>query len=246
MKLVLLGTTGYHPSERRQTTCVMIPEMGVVFDAGTAMFRVRDLLQTSTLDIFLTHAHLDHVVGLTFLLDVLWGKSIERVTVHAERDKIQALNQHLFAPELFPSEPPFLWSDMPPKMQFDNGAVLSSFPLTHPGGSIGFRMEREGRSLAFVTDTTANEDADYLPHIRDVDLLIHECYFPVGWESHARDTGHSSLLPVARLAAAANAKSTVLIHLNPLSTSDDDFDLQAARKICPSIELGYDGQQLDW
>lgn len=65
MKLVLLGTTGYHPNRRRHTACMFLPEVGVVLDAGTGMFRVRDHLATSHLDIFLTHAHLDHVVGLT-------------------------------------------------------------------------------------------------------------------------------------------------------------------------------------
>ena len=30
MKLVLLGTTGYHPNDRRQTACMMLPEIGVV------------------------------------------------------------------------------------------------------------------------------------------------------------------------------------------------------------------------
>ena len=71
MKLVLLGTSGYHPSDRRQTACLMLPELGVVFDAGTAMYRVADHLCTDTLEVFLTHAHLDHVLGLTFMFDVV-------------------------------------------------------------------------------------------------------------------------------------------------------------------------------
>ena len=50
MKLILLGTTGYHPNNRRHTACLMLPEVGVVLDAGTAMFRVRDYLTTKHLD----------------------------------------------------------------------------------------------------------------------------------------------------------------------------------------------------
>ena len=61
MKLHLLGTAGYHPTQRRHTACLMLPEVGLVLDAGTAMFRIRDLIQTRHLDIFLTHTHLDHV-----------------------------------------------------------------------------------------------------------------------------------------------------------------------------------------
>ncbi len=74
MLLNLLGTTGYHPNERRQTACFMLPELGIVLDAGTGMFRVHDHLQTDTLDIFLSHAHLDHILGLTFLVRRAMGE----------------------------------------------------------------------------------------------------------------------------------------------------------------------------
>ena len=50
MKLLRLGTAGYHPNERRQTACFMLPEEGIVLDAGTGFFRVRQHLATPTLD----------------------------------------------------------------------------------------------------------------------------------------------------------------------------------------------------
>ncbi|HEY5311264.1 MAG TPA: ribonuclease Z, partial [Pirellulales bacterium] len=61
MKLIVLGSTGYHPNDLRQTACVMLPEIGVVLDAGTGMYRVGPLLCTDELHIFLSHAHLDHI-----------------------------------------------------------------------------------------------------------------------------------------------------------------------------------------
>ena len=42
MRLVLLGTTGYHANDRRQTACLMLPEVGVVFDAGSGFYRVSE------------------------------------------------------------------------------------------------------------------------------------------------------------------------------------------------------------
>src|SRR5687767_12768957 len=101
MKLLVLGSTGYHPNDRRHTACLMLPEMGVVLDAGTAFFRVRDHLQTDSLDVFLTHAHLDHIFGLTFLFDTQYDTPLKRVRVHGEAHKLAAIEEHLFAPDLF-------------------------------------------------------------------------------------------------------------------------------------------------
>ena len=45
MKLVLLGTTGYHPNDRRHTPCMVLPECGIALDAGTSMYRLGRYLQ---------------------------------------------------------------------------------------------------------------------------------------------------------------------------------------------------------
>jgi hypothetical protein len=39
---------------------------------------------------------------------------------------------------------------------------LTYFPLEHPGGSIGYRLDWPERSMAYVTDTMATAEADYL------------------------------------------------------------------------------------
>ncbi len=58
MKLVLLGTTGYHPNDERETACFMLPEQGIVLDAGTAMYRVRDQLVTDELTLSSSPTHI--------------------------------------------------------------------------------------------------------------------------------------------------------------------------------------------
>ena len=98
MKLILLGTSGYHPSDRRQTPCLAIPACGVVLDAGTGMYRLGRYLKTDEVDIFLTHAHLDHVIGLTYLFSVMWEHPLRRVTVHGLPEKLDAVEKHLFFP----------------------------------------------------------------------------------------------------------------------------------------------------
>lgn len=246
MKLLLLGTAGYHPSERRQTACLMLPTEGIVLDAGTGFFRVRQHLATPTLDIFLTHAHLDHVVGLTFLLSTKWEKSLERITVHAAAEKLAAIRTHLLDEHLFPAALPCQWQPLAGGVTRVGNVQISHFPLIHPGGSIGYRLNWPGRSLAYVTDTTAATDAAYVQAICGVDLLVHECNFRDGQEEWAAKTGHSSTTQVARVAAEAGAKRLILTHFDSLDESDDPINLAAARRIFPATEIGEDGMAIDF
>jgi ribonuclease Z len=246
MKLVLLGTSGYHPNDRRHTACLMLPELGVVFDAGSAMYRVSDHLATSTLDVFLSHAHLDHVFGLTYMFDIIPVGPLKRVTVHGEPDKLQAVREHLFSEHLFPVDPPFEMKPLTADITLLDGSKLTHFPLKHPGGSIGYRVDWPDRSLAYITDTVAAKDVSYLEHIRGVDLLVHECFFCDDQPKQAELTGHSCLTQVVELAAAAKVKKLVLVHINPVYNDDDCYDLDAARKIFPETSIGTDGMEVEF
>ncbi len=245
MEIHLLGTAGYHPNEDRHTACMMVPQAGLVLDAGTGFFRVRDLIQTRELHIFLSHCHLDHCLGLSFYIDVLHEKGVEQVFAYGQAEKLQAIQQHLFSEHLFPLRPAFHWVPLDP-LQGDAGIEvpcqgnLTWCSLQHPGGSLGFRVDWPESSLAYITDTTAVDQADYLKLIQGVDLLIHECHFADGQEAMARKTGHSCLTPVARLCQAASVGRCLIVHLNPLPEGDVSGDLATVQSIFQNITIGED------
>ncbi|HUE69675.1 MAG TPA: MBL fold metallo-hydrolase [Pirellulaceae bacterium] len=246
MQLVFLGTSGYHNTQRRETTCLMLPELGVVLDAGSGFARVRDWLATNELDVFLTHAHLDHCLGLTFLFTVLYGKEVTRTTVHGEASKLQSIREHLFHPDLFPVMPPLSWealSDSP--LTLASGAKLTWWPMEHPGGSLGYRIEWRERSLAFVTDTLADPAAKYVEHLRGVDLLVHECTFPDEHIELAEKSGHSCISAVAQVAKAAGVGRLILTHVEPTVEREGLLDVGVARAIFPRTELAEDGMVVE-
>ena len=246
MRLVLLGTTGYHPNDRRQTACFLLPECGVMLDAGTGVYRAARYLATPELDIFLTHAHLDHVVGLSYLLDVTFTHPLSRVVVRGPSEKLLAIQEHLLSPLLFPARLPCRFEPLERPVSVGQGGRVSWFPLVHPGGSVGYRLDWPGHSLAYVTDTTASPDAPYLEQIRGVDLLLHECYFPDRHAEWATKTGHSHTTVVAQAARCADVGRLVLVHLNPLDAEDDPIELDVARTIFPRTEIGEDLGELDF
>lgn len=241
MKLYCLGTGGYHPSEHRHTACYYLPELQLVLDAGTGMFRLPNQLktqQTGALDIFITHAHLDHIIGLTYLL-ALDSSTVQGVTVHADPAKIKAIKSHLFADLLFPVLPAITFQPLAEPVELGSWRI-TWFDLRHPGGSVGFRLDGPKQSLAYVTDTTANKQAAYIEPIRDVDLLIHECHFTDEQQASAELTGHSCVSAVAEVAQACGTQQLLLVHVNP-HLADDEALLATARRGFPNTQLATDG-----
>lgn len=246
MKLLLLGTGGYHPCERRHTACLMLPAAGLVFDAGSGFFRVREHVATPTLDILLTHAHLDHVVGLTFLLSTTWQRPLERVTIHGAASKLAAVREHLLADDLFPAPLKCEWRPLDDEPLLIGGARITHFPLAHPGGSVGYRCDWPDRSLAYVTDTTAAPEAAYVEQIRGVDVLVHECNFGDEQAAWARETGHSYASAVAEVAARAGVGRLVLVHFDSLADTDDPVQIARVREKFARAENGADKMQIDF
>ncbi len=246
MKVHCLGTGGYHPNERRHTSCFYIPEIGIALDAGTGTFRLCPMLnelQAKSLDFLITHAHLDHVIGLTYLFRLV-ETNVDTVVVHGEREKLDAIRKHLFSSALFPAMPNLEFRNLEGSFSIGRTQV-SYFPLDHPGGSIGFRLDTPGGSIAYVSDTKTPLPPSYLDAIRDVDLLMHECYFDDDKPAEADLTGHSCVSTVASLARQSGAKCLLLTHWNPWY--DNDATLHAkAKQIFDNTLVATDGLVVDF
>lgn len=226
MKLHCLGTTGFHPSPRRHTACYYLPEQNLVLDAGTGIFRLVPLLLQEPkkhLDLFLSHAHLDHIVGLTFLVDTFAVTELEHVRVFAEQAKLDAIREHLYNELLFPVEPQMEFVALESESgHLDSSELIGDvsvdwFPLEHPGGTIGMCFSNAQKKIAYITDTVARPDAEYVSQLSDCDLLMHECYFDDEQRELAIKTGHSWLSAVKEIVRRVTPKKTLLIHINPLA-----------------------------
>lgn len=238
MKLHVLGSAGYHPNEFRHTTCLMIPELGIAFDAGTGFFRVRDLLKLApagmAFQVLLSHGHTDHTIGLEYGINVLWGSG-RKLEVFGQETHLKAVEQGLFDNLLFPlsASHPLLDYRFRPWKPGDserghvaNGVPFRAMRLPHPGGSTGYRLSLpNGRDLAYVTDTSA--DAVPTEFVAGVHTLVHECNFaddPLGVKI-ARDSGHSTTSQVFNLARRAGVQRLVCMHWNTM------LEIAAGRKI---------------
>ncbi len=104
-----------------------------------------------SIDIWLSHAHLDHVVGLTFLLDTMAVTQLNRVRVYGEARKLASIREHLYAQDIFPVEPRMEFIDLPPEpstlsISGQRPYKVQWMRLRHPGGSVGFVIEAEANA----------------------------------------------------------------------------------------------------
>ena len=253
MQLHCLGTAGYHPNGSRHTSCYFLPESGIVLDAGSGLFRLAPLVQTDSLDILLSHAHLDHTFGLTFLLDVLYElesvhkRPVRQLRIWGEAEKLDAIRQHLFSELIFPvqldQQLGAQWCEIDDLDEFTIGqangggqAQVRWRRQQHPGGSVAYRLDwkkqadQGEKKLVYATDTTGDLSDEASRWSGQADLLMHECYFGDSGKEFAEKTGHcwtSRLIDVVR---RTRPGKTLVTHLNPLDLQEDPVAIERIRR----------------
>ena len=244
MKAVCLGSLGFHDNETSHTACYMIPDLGIVFDAGTGFFRVKKLLKTKFLDIFLSHGHMDHIGGFHSIIEMIEQKQVETIKVHGEEKVLKALKATWDDP-YFPAVPGLKIEYCPISegpIQCQSGAVVSWFWQKHTTTCVGYRVEYGGKVFAYMTDTSSRKDSPYVENVRNVDLLFHECYCDRGPD--AERCGHTNVTDVVDFVKACGAKKFVVIHHNPNLNPEDI--LKSIQQDIPEAKAAREWEEYEW
>lgn len=163
MKLRILGCSGGIGSG--SLTTAMLLDNDILIDAGTGVGSL-SLDELVCVDhIFVTHAHLDHVATIPFLVDTVGCMRDRPITIHALQPTLDVLMRHLFNWSIWPD-----FSKIPdecsPYMQFGvlsvgetieiNGRKVTPLPANHTVPATGFQVDSGDASLVFTGDTTTN------------------------------------------------------------------------------------------
>ncbi|MBN9070639.1 MAG: MBL fold metallo-hydrolase [Rhizobiales bacterium] len=217
------------------TACIELTCGGrtLILDAGSGLRQAGEALTASGVaeaDIFLTHSHYDHVIGLPFFTP-LYDPKI-RITLWcghmSGRMTARELLGAFMSPPWFPVEVDSCTANLAYR-DFVPGDVLApaediavrTAPLNHPGGCVGYRVEWAGRAVALVSDTEhmpGTLDPVILDFIRGADLVIYDTTYTDAEMQRFRGFGHSSWQQGIRLCEAAGAKRLALFHHDPART----------------------------
>jgi len=242
----------------------------LVLDAGTGLRALGARLAQETprrIDLLITHLHVDHVEGLG-VFEPIWHDDTE-LHIWGPASPVASIDERLatyFSPPLFPvhlSEVPArtVFHDTPDGAWTIGDAKVFSSPIRHPGATVGYRIDADGASLAYLTDhepAFGGDGALDLPPewisgaaiAEGADLLFHDCQYTDEEYAGRIGFGHSSTSQAARFAELSDADRLIMYHHDPMHA---DQQLDAMREevlskwsVEPSrVTLAAEGLTLD-
>ncbi|MBX3616388.1 3',5'-cyclic-nucleotide phosphodiesterase [Nitrosomonas sp.] len=164
MKLRVLGCSG-GIGGGAQTTAMLLDD-DVLIDAGTGVgnLSIEEMIKID--HIFVTHAHLDHVACIPFLVDTVGSLRTKPLIVHAIEATLIVLQEHLFNWHLWPDftkipdtvSPYMCYDTILPEQAIDlNGRKIIPLPANHTVPAVGYQLDSGHASLVFSGDTSTHD-----------------------------------------------------------------------------------------
>jgi phosphoribosyl 1,2-cyclic phosphodiesterase len=245
LRVQFWGTRGSIPSPGPRTVryggntpCIEVRTASgwlVILDAGTGIRELGVSLMERANggpikgDIFLTHAHWDHIQGMPF-----FETSIDRVV----RDQM--------SPVVFP----VTFEELAATIDFrglaegercaGTGYEVTAMEVRHPGGALGYRFTetRSQPALVYVSDNELGSGTEkyntptgwhdrFVEFCQGAKVLVHDTTYTTEEYDHHRGWGHSTFRQGIELALSAKVETLVLFHHEP-RRSDDELDARIA------------------
>ncbi|MEN6351561.1 MAG: MBL fold metallo-hydrolase [Syntrophomonas sp.] len=240
------------------TSCVQV-EIGrrlFILDAGTGIYHLgQHLVRTRERisgDIFISHTHWDHIQGFPFFAPAFIRQN--HFTVYGQ-SKVNAHFADLMKGQMTYQHFPVSLTEMGSSIDFHelhSGADLDlgddirlrTIHTNHPNGSLAYRLDHEGRSCCYVTDTEHYSfvDQKLCKFIENANLVIYDSNYTDEEYPQFLGYGHSTWQEAVKLVHCAGAKKLVLFH-HDKSRTDDELEIieNKARESFPNCLAAREG-----
>jgi ribonuclease BN (tRNA processing enzyme) len=228
----------------------------VIIDAGTGIRPLGIQLYNEGIRHFhlmLGHTHWDHIMGFPFFAPVhIRDNHIDVYGYPESHGSLQSTLETVLDPAYFPVGLGHLAS----QLNFHNlqaqgemtiGPVRVRWaPANHPGGALGFLIEKGERRIGYVTDNEVLEGYHGDPSaihpddprlaiqrplidlLSGCDTLIHEAQYRPRVYRQRTGWGHSSLANAALFAKLCKVRDWVITHHDPI---ESDTDIREKREL---------------
>lgn len=226
MKLKVLGCSGADFPGHHLSGFLL--DQKILFDAGSLTYVLGEKDQVKIESIFITHAHLDHIIGIPFFADnIIVGKYRSRINIFAIPSVVRTIKRDLFNSAVWPdfTEIPNIEKsilnliELRPRRSILIGEfTVTSYPVRHTVPAVGYLVE-DGRGKRFFYTGDAGPTGETWRELKGkkLDSLIIDVSFPNKMKDLAVRTGHLTplLLKEELQKIAPNPKSIHVTHIKP-------------------------------
>jgi ribonuclease BN (tRNA processing enzyme) len=212
MKIIFCGTNGWYDTKTGNTICILVETAKeyIILDAGSGLYKIDRYIKTKKpIYLFLSHFHLDHIVGLHILNKFNFS---QRIRIYGQPGTKDILRTIINKPFTVP------FKELPFNVEIyelSGGSHKIPFSLTckqlfHSSPCFGYRIETDEKIITYCPDTGVCGNAIELA--KEADLFIADCSYAPGQES--KEWPHLNPEEASRLAIDSRAKRLVLVHFD--------------------------------
>ncbi len=195
-----LGTHG-SVGINSHTTCIQLTD-NTLIDAGSIMSSLGEKAKYIN-NIFLTHSHLDHIMGCSFLLDNFYMKREKPLIIYGLPETLQAVKENIFNHSIWPdfskfnlknsstASLEFVEIEVGKRYKIENDIFLTPIEANHTIPCCGYIIEKNSNAILFSGDTYKNKKLwDYINTHSNVKTLIIDVSFPDNLSLIAQKSKH--------------------------------------------------------
>jgi phosphoribosyl 1,2-cyclic phosphodiesterase len=234
----------------------------IVLDCGTGLRPLGNSLHREFGErpilgfVFLTHFHWDHIQGIPFFLplykagNLFWFHSAGRTGLDTKAAIEGQMTNPYFPVKMDAMQAAHHFFDLGCGSINVKEAIITSRPLHHPQGCVGYRIEADGSTFVFATDTepgSPHHDRSVRDLAQGADILVYDAqYTPEQLQREKKGWGHSSWLEGTRIARECGVRHLLLYHHDPASNDAYiDHLVERARQQFPAVSGAAEGMRID-
>ncbi|MBN2587977.1 MAG: 3',5'-cyclic-nucleotide phosphodiesterase [Candidatus Fermentibacteraceae bacterium] len=254
MQLDIIGVDG--SKQYGCYLCSMLLGESVLLDAGSASMLSGSQQQNVEM-VLLTHAHLDHVLELGFMIDATVTIRDEPLRVMGSRACLEIVRKHYMNDLIWPdfsriktsSGPTLVYQDIQDRKWFDLPGGLSAWaePVCHGAGARGFIFRSGTGSIIHTGDTGPTSSIwKKAAQIEDLKMILAEISFPDSKTDVAIASNHlTPALLEAELGKLGRSDVPVYVfHLKPWERHEIERDV--ARRFSDRVVILRRGDRLEF
>ena len=204
----------------------------LIFDGGSGIRALGDDLMKEfagrdlPVNLFLTHFHWDHIQGIPFFKPVYSPRASLAIHSWTQTEETRRVIEGQMSAPYFPVGFPNVssrqsFTQIKSQQVKIGGVQVESFPLNHPQGAYGYRIEAGGKSIVYATDLEHGDpqlDRTLRDHAAGCDVLIYDAHYTESEYESRRGWGHSTWREATRVARDAKVGRLFLFHFDPAHT----------------------------